>query len=127
MNIDWKKVDKMLAEGCDGVQISARLGVHRNTLYEHCKREKGCAFSEYAAEKRSVGDSFLHAKQFQLAMEGNSSMLIWLGKNRLRQADQQQVDHNIQINMIDYSKAEIDPEEEWGSCKVDGPKNYCSE
>ena len=38
--IDWKRVDKSLMSGSNGVQVSAMLGVHPDTLYNKCKEVK---------------------------------------------------------------------------------------
>jgi len=38
-------------------------------------------------EQKQKGNSFLLGKQYQVAMGGNTTMLIWLGKQRLAQTD----------------------------------------
>lgn len=85
--IDWNKVDYLLEAGCLGTQIAASLGISADTLYNHCMREKGVNFSAYLKEKRAKGDSSLHLKQYEMAMDGNTTMLLWLGKNRLNQKE----------------------------------------
>ena len=85
--IDWNQVDRLLEAGADGVEIASRLGCYPDTLYNACEREHKTGFSAYAARKRASGDAILRAKQFETAMKGNVSMLIWLGKNRLGQTD----------------------------------------
>jgi len=85
--IDWDLVEKAIGAGCEGVEIAAHLGIHPNTLYERTVAEHGITFSEYLSTKREKGESILRMKQFQVAMNGNVSMLIWLGKNRLGQRE----------------------------------------
>lgn len=85
--IDWDAVDKMLEAGCGGKEVAAYLGVHEDTLTNRCEREKGSLFSAYAAQKRSRGDMLLYTKQMQVALSGDRVMLIWLGKQRLRQQE----------------------------------------
>ena len=85
--IDWNKVDKFLESGCLGTEIAGSLGCSPDTLYLRCEKEKHMTFTAYSAQKKSSGDSLLRAAQMQLALKGNSSMLIWLGKNRLGQKD----------------------------------------
>lgn len=92
LTIDWKLVDKLLEAGNDGVRIAANLGIHQNTLYDRCVKDCGCGWTDYMAQKRSRGDSLLAAKQYEVAMKGNVSMLIWLGKNRLSQKDKQDIE-----------------------------------
>lgn len=89
--IDWKTVDRLLEAGCDGTQVAAHIGVHPETLYDRIAQEKGSGFSEYKATKRANGDSLLLAKQFKVAMEGDRTMLVWLGKQRLEQTDKRDV------------------------------------
>jgi len=87
ININWAEVEKYLMAGCSGTQIAAALGIHKDTLYERCKTEHGMIYSNYSAEKRQKGNSALLGKQFQVAMSGNVSMLVWLGKQRLGQQE----------------------------------------
>ena len=88
VTIDWSDVDKYLVGGAKGSEIAAALGIHYDTLADRCKSEFNMLFSEYSAKKRQKGNMMLHAKQFQTAMTGNTTMLVWLGKQRLSQTDQ---------------------------------------
>lgn len=85
--IDWKLVDKMLMASCEGTEVAAALGIHPDTLYLRCEKDKKMGFSEYLRQKKAKGDNYLKTKQYQVAMNGDKSMLIWLGKNRLGQSD----------------------------------------
>ena len=85
--IDWDTVGKLLEAGCSGESIAAQLGVHRTTLYNRCKTDMGLTFSTLSQQKKMLGDNLLRAKQYQTAMSGNVTMQIWLGKQRLGQAD----------------------------------------
>lgn len=85
--IEWNTVDKFLESGCNGVEIAGSLGCSADTLYLRCEKDKKMTFTAYSAQKRSSGDSLLRAAQMNIALKGNASMLIWLGKNRLGQKD----------------------------------------
>lgn len=85
--IPWETVDRCLVAGCSGWEVAAYLGIHKTTLYNACEREKGVAFKDYLLEKRDKGNAQILGKQYELAMNGDRSMLIWLGKNRCMQAD----------------------------------------
>ena len=85
--IDWNMVDKLLESGCIGTDIASSLGCSADTLYNRCMQEKGVTFTTYASQKRSSGDNLIRAAQMRVALKGNTSMLIWLGKNRLGQKD----------------------------------------
>jgi len=93
-NIDWKRVDHLLTCQCDGVGIAGILGVHPNVLYEACKEVNKLSFSEYSAQKKSKGKELLRAKQFEMAMNGDKSMCIWLGKQYLDQKDRKDMTSN---------------------------------
>lgn len=85
--IDWEQVDEWLEYGCKGTEIAASLGISTDTLYNRTQSEKGVGFSEYALEKRAVGDKLLRELQFKSAKKGNITMQIWLGKQRLEQKE----------------------------------------
>ena len=95
--IDWDKVDNMCAIQCTGEEIAGVLGCEYDTLQRACKREKNLLFAEYIEQKKSGGKMSLRRKQYTTAMDGNPTMLVWLGKNWLGQTDkiESYVDHNI--------------------------------
>lgn len=102
--IDWKYVNAMLQAGCAGTTIAAGIGVHPDTLYRAVKDNfpQFADFASYAAYQRSQGLDMLRAKQHDVAMKGDKTMLVWLGKNYLDQKDkvEQKVDmsQNIKVN-----------------------------
>lgn len=85
--IDWDEVDKRLVAGCLGAAIARELGIHYETLYTRCVREKGMTFTEYSAAKKLKGDNLIQMAQFTKAMKGSDTMLIYLGKVRLDQIE----------------------------------------
>lgn len=86
--IDWDKVDHLLKIGCPGTEVAGYLGMHPETLYRRVEEEKNMGFSAYLAEKRSKGKALIRAKQFDKAVnEGDTSLLIWLGKVSLDQKE----------------------------------------
>ena len=87
LEIDWTLVDNYLKKGCPGSKIADAIGVSANTLYERCEQEKGVSFSQYSQQKRTNGDALLHSAQFDKALEGDTSLLIFLGKVRLEQRE----------------------------------------
>lgn len=85
--IDWKKVDNMCAIHCTGEEQAGVLGVDYEALNRACKREKKMGFKEYFKLKSGAGKMSLRRKQYSEAIEGNTTMLVWLGKNWLGQTD----------------------------------------
>ena len=85
--IDWELVDKLLLAGCNGTQICPYFNMHYNTFYNRFQDHHGIGFSDYQCIKRSQGDSMLLTAQFDKAVSGDNTMLVWLGKNRLEQKE----------------------------------------
>ena len=85
--IDWDIVDDYLISGLLGTKIADAIGVHPDTLYQRCELEKGTNWSAYLQQKRTKGDALLHKAQFSQALEGDTSLLIFLGKVRLEQRE----------------------------------------
>ncbi len=91
--IDWDHAGKLIAAGCDGVQVAAYFGIKPDTLYFRCEQDNKQGFSEFLREKRAKGDALLYATQYELAIkEKNPTMLVWLGKQRLGQREKQDTD-----------------------------------
>lgn len=99
--IDWKTVNMLCEAGSNGTEIAGYLGIHYNTLFEQCKKVHKCDFSEYAKIYRSKGDALLRSAQFKQALNGNTQMLIWLGRQRLNQFEQIQQTGELTINIIE--------------------------
>jgi len=89
--VDWDKVEKMCAIACTGEEIAQILSISYDTLMRRVKEKFGISFADYYNQKSAMGKMSLRRKQFDLAVnKGDRVMLIWLGKQRLGQADQVQ-------------------------------------
>ena len=80
-------VDNFLKAQCDGVGIASYFGISPDTLYRLTKERYNIGFDDYRRQKQSEGCELLRAKQFQSAMAGDKTMLVWLGKQYLHQRD----------------------------------------
>lgn len=100
IEIDWKKVDFLLEADCTGTEVAAQLGIHPDTLYNRIVSKYGESFTDYSAKKKQKGESNLRAAQYQKALKGDNHMLIWLGKNRLKQRDKEETNSNQPTNII---------------------------
>ena len=85
--INWDEVSKFIMAGSNGMQIAAYIGICEDTLYSRCREDNKKDFSLFLTEQRQKGNTYLLGKQYQVAMGGNVSMLIWLGKQRLGQRE----------------------------------------
>jgi len=110
LKINWDKVDKALEAGANGVQCAAMLGVHPDTLYNKCKEVYKVDFSAYQQAKRERGNEKLLNAQYELAIkENDKTMLIWLGKQRLNQAEKREVKNDTTLKAkLDLSKLSND-------------------
>jgi hypothetical protein len=91
--IDWNEVGEYLKAQCSGVEIASMLGIHENTLYNHCKEDLQMDFVAFSQQKKSEGKQSLKKKQYDVAMSGDKTMLVWLGKQLLEQTDTQKIKH----------------------------------
>lgn len=87
INVDWLKVDVLCRCQCTEEEIAADLEMSSDTLYRRCKEDHDMTFAEYFALKRKRGFTSLRAKQYEKAMAGDGTMLIWLGKQYLEQTE----------------------------------------
>lgn len=90
-NINWEKVKSLLEAGCSGREIAGNIGIAANTLYARCVQDNGIEFSEFSQQYNAKGESRLLAHQYAKALgitnEGDNTLLIWLGKVRLKQRE----------------------------------------
>ncbi|MFZ5501784.1 MAG: hypothetical protein ACOY58_07750 [Candidatus Micrarchaeota archaeon] len=94
--IDWDLLDKLCFLHCTMQEIAGALEVSLDHLEESVKEKTGRTLSEYWQEKAAGGRIALRRKQLQTALEGgNVTMMIWLGKQLLKQTDKQEVKHEV--------------------------------
>jgi hypothetical protein len=97
---------------CTIAEAAGVLLVHENTLKTFLGPTGPKAAREVWDAGRQEGRASVRRKQFELAMRGNITMLIWWGKNNLGQADKlektETVDANIShsVEMPDLSTSD---------------------
>jgi hypothetical protein len=87
-----KFIDKTLFENlckiqCTKEEICEILDADEKTVTKFCALEYGESFKDVWKVKSSPGRASLRRMQFKKAEQGNTTMLIWLGKQYLGQAD----------------------------------------
>ena len=98
-NIDREEVSKLAAMGLTVIEIAAFVGVCTKTIERRCMPE--------LEEGRAKACGSVRRKQYEKAViEGNTTMLIWLGKQMLGQKDCVVVDSNVsaQLDIEDIRK-----------------------
>jgi hypothetical protein len=78
--IDSEQVRELAAINCSYAEMAAVLRCDPKTL--------STRFLKVIQEGREHGKMSLKRKQYEVAMSGNVTMLIWLGKQTLGQRDQ---------------------------------------
>lgn len=87
IELDWTKVGKLCEIHCTEAEIANVMGCSVDTLERRIKEYFGITFAEYFDQKAAKGRASLRRKQFAAALRGNTTMLIWLGKQVLGQRD----------------------------------------
>jgi len=87
IEIDYKTLDNLCAIMCTKEEIASLLEIDADTLHAALKRDGNEGFSAYYKKKSSNGKMSLRRRQYQAALDGNTTMLVWLGKQHLGQAD----------------------------------------
>ncbi len=83
--IDIEVMKRAASIGCNAGEIAALLGMGEATFYKHLVEDDG--LQETLDEAANSGKATLRRLQWQRAMGGSDTMLIWLGKNMLKQTD----------------------------------------
>lgn len=95
IELDWNVVEALCSVRCTKVEIAATLKVSEDTVDRCIKRKYRMTFSEYYDKHSATGTIALRRKQFQLALSGNPTMLIWLGKQTLGQTEKATVKQEL--------------------------------
>ena len=96
IEIDFEKVDALCAVFCNCEEIVSILKfdmkVSYDTVERRIKEQFDITFAEYVKQKQmAFAKPKLRKAQFDCAMSGNATMLIWLGKQYLGQVDRQEM------------------------------------
>lgn len=89
VEIDWAVFDALCGVRCTLAEIASHFDCSEDTIERAVQRDKSQGFADYYRQKEGRGAVALRRKQYQLALNGNVTMLIWLGKQRLGQTDKQ--------------------------------------
>ena len=95
--INYEILEELCCIQCTGEEIASVLKIDYDTLNAALKRDGHIGFSEYFGKKRGKGKESIRRCQWKAAMAGNTTMLIFLGKQYLGQSDKQGVDLSGQI------------------------------
>lgn len=90
IELNWDEFDKLCAIQCTQREIADWFDCSIDTIERAVVREKKTPYADYYEQKASKGKISLRRQQWQLAMKGDKTMLIWLGKQYLDQNERAQ-------------------------------------
>lgn len=85
--IDKEQFEKLCGLQCTKEEVCYFFDLTDKTLERWCKDTYGEGFSDVFRKKREVGKISLRRAQYETALKGNASLLIWLGKQYLGQSE----------------------------------------
>ena len=97
IEINWVDFDKLCHMQAPLSEIASWFDCSEDTIERRVKEEHGMKFADYYAQKRGKGKVALRRKQFDVAMSGDKTMLIWRGKQYLGQQDQVHIEEEIEL------------------------------
>lgn len=103
-------IDKELFEECcflhcTELEICSLLKVTDKTLAKWCQKEYDLTFSEAFKKFSSGGKKSLRRAQWNSALSGNPTMMVWLGKQELGQRDKSEQTVDVtERNKVDPSE-----------------------
>lgn len=103
IEIDFDMVKKLCAIQCTGQEIADVLDVSYDTLERRVKEVYQISFADYIKKHSANGKMSLRRKQHEVAMNGNTTMLVWLGKQYLGQTDKQVTENTSRIEVSTLS------------------------
>lgn len=108
---EYKQFENLCEIQCTIDEVCHVMNVTDKTLNRLLKEHYKSPFSAVYKRFADNGRRSLRRKQYQLAMSGNATMLIWLGKQYLGQADKQELTGNeggaIKITSLTDAIADI--------------------
>ena len=88
IDIDWQQFDKLCLMQATLSEIAGWFDCEERTIENKVTGKFGISFFEYFKKKSAGGKISLRRKQYEMALSGNVSLLIWLGKQYLNQRDE---------------------------------------
>lgn len=98
---DREMFEKACEIQCTESDICHLFGTTNKTLSAWCKRVYKKSFQEVFQEKRIPGLYALRRAQYDAALTGNATMLIWLGKQWLNQSEKPLENNHSSMELSD--------------------------
>ena len=93
-NIDKDQLEKLASSGCTNTEIAEFFGCTKSLLTK--------SYSTNLTKGREKGKIRLRQMQWKAADKGNVTMLIWLGKQILGQAEKSEVKWENPVDGVEF-------------------------
>ena len=94
LELNSKELKKLCRLQCTLVEIADWFNCSEDTVERRVKEEYDITFAEFFKKHSARGKMSLRRKQMQMALKGDRTLLIWLGKQYLGQKDRQSLEHS---------------------------------
>ena len=94
-HIDYKLVEQLTSIHCTQQEIASALGLSLRKL------QNDEQFMHIYKEGIDDAKKSLRRMQWDSAKKGNTTMLVWLGKQYLKQSDKQEVEATVNTSKLD--------------------------
>lgn len=125
--IDFSELEKLCFFQATQDEIASWFDVDIDTINARVKEKYHITFSAYYEQKRGKGKMSLRRRQYQAAIgqdakydadrnkisdaiQPNTTMMIWLGKQYLGQADKQEVNSKLEVKETPIDPNKLDDE-----------------
>lgn len=110
IEINWEEFEKLCVMQATLEEIASWFDCSEDTIERAVKRRFHASFADVARQKGGKGRISLRRKQFQMALDGDRTMLIWLGKQYLKQTEK--IDQKtIPVGSLSEQLASMTPEQ----------------
>lgn len=95
--------EQLLELGCELGEVASFFGTNKSAVSAWCKSAYHMNFTELKIRHYDCGNISLRRAQMKKALDGDTKMLIFLGKNRLGQSEavtNKSADENSAINIL---------------------------
>lgn len=103
--IDLTQVEALSKLQCTDAELAAFFGVCVATIENHRRRNK--KFREACERGKRAGLLSLRRAQMKAALGGNPTMMIWLGKQLLKQRDEKHLEATVKKSISDFTDEEL--------------------
>lgn len=95
--ISISRVQKMFQAGCTSSEVCSAQAVCLKTMQDFVYEQTGMKLGEFKQFCAEQGNATLREVQYDKAVAGDNTMLIFLGKDRLGQSDRRDLNLHVDI------------------------------